>query len=100
MAHSTEVRPAASDAIPGPVYRAAARTVTRALVPACLALLAVALLEVATTGNVLSLQVAAVTVLVVVMPGTLIATEAVARFRVDGTIRRMERELRATDPCL
>jgi len=86
-----------SDTIPRPVYRAAARTVTRVLIPACLALLAVALLEVVRTGDLLSLQLAAGTVLVLTMPGTLIATEAVARLRVDGTIRRMERELRALE---
>lgn len=28
------------------------------------------------------------------MPGTLIATEAVARYRMDRTLRRMERDLR------
>ncbi len=98
MAHPTAVGYRPTDTIPTTVYREAARTVTRVLVPAALALLALAVLEVATTGDLLSLQLAAVTVLVVTMPGTLIATEAVARLRVDGTIRRMERDLRAADP--
>jgi len=87
-----------SDTIPRPVYRAAARTVTRVLVPACLVLIALSLLEVVTTGSLLSLQLASLTVLLVTMPGTLIATEAVARLKVDGTLRRMERELRVTHP--
>jgi len=97
MAHPAAVGITPSDTIPRPVYRAAARTVTRVLVPACLALLALALLEVVSSGDLLSLQLAALTVLLVTMPGTLIATEAVARLTVDRTLRRMERELRVVD---
>lgn len=93
MAFPTAVVGSPSDAIPAPVYRAAARTVTRVLVPACLVLLALALLEVVTSGELLSLQLAAVTVLVVTVPGALVATEALARLRMDGTLRRMERDL-------
>lgn len=85
------------DAVPPAVHRAAARTVTRALVPACLTLLALAVLEGVTTGDLFSLQLAALTVLVVTVPGSFIATEAVARFRMDGTLRRMERDLRRPD---
>ena len=97
MAHLTAAGTRAADIVSSPVYRDAARSVTRVLVPACLVLLALALLEVVSTGDVLSLQLAAFAVLVLTMPGTLIATEAVARLRVDRTIRRMERGLRAVD---
>lgn len=85
--------PVRVDAVPGSIYRAAARTVTRVLVPAYVVMVALAVLEVVTTGSALTLQLVAVTLLVATLPGMLIAVEAVARYRVDGTLRRMDREL-------
>ena len=82
-----------TDAVPASVYRAAARSVTQVLVPSYAVLVAMAVLEAAIADSALSLQLAAVTLIVVTVPGTLIATEAVARFRLDGTLRRMAREL-------
>lgn len=82
-----------SDTVPAAVYRAAARRVTRVLVPAAAVLLALALLEAVTTGQLVPLQLAAAAVLLATVPGSLVATEAVARLTVDGTIRRMDREL-------
>ena len=81
------------DDVPAAVHRAAARTVVRVLVPLQGALLALGAVEVASTGQALPLQLAAVAVLVTTLPGTVIATEAVARFRYDGALRRMEAQL-------
>ncbi len=93
MDHLVSVASTPSDAIPRPVYRSAARTVVRVMVPAQLVLLALALVEVVTSGNALPLQLAATTVLLTTLPGMIMATEAVARVRVDGILRRMERDL-------
>ena len=82
-----------ADAVPASVYRAAARSVTRVLVPCYVVFLALATLESVTSGSAVSLQLAALTCLVVTLPGTLVAAEAVARMRLDGTLRRMAREL-------
>lgn len=79
--------------VPAAVHRTAARTVIRWLVPLQVALVGLGVVEVATSGEVLPLQLAALAVLVSTLPGTLIATDAVARYRIDGTLRRMELEL-------
>ena len=94
MAHPTAVGYRPSDTVPAPVYRAAARRVTRVLVVFALVMLALGVLEAATTGSLVPLQLAAASVLVATVPGTLVATEAVARLSIDGTLRRMDRELR------
>lgn len=81
------------DAVPASVYRAASRSVTRVLVPCYVVLLALAVLESVMAGSAQSLQLAAVALLVVTVPGSVLAADALARLRLDGTLRRMAREL-------
>lgn len=82
-----------ADAVPASVYRSAARSVTRVLVPCYVVFLAVAVLESVMAGSAQSLQLAAVALLVVTLPGSLLAADALARMRLDDTLRRMAREL-------
>lgn len=90
---ATTAVPAHLDVVPAALHRAAARTVVRFLLPAQAALLGLGVIEVADTGQALPLQLAAAAVLLTTLPGTVIATEALARFRYDGALRRMEAQL-------